>query len=429
MLKRIIGTLSTKALSAIINFVLVIATANLLGSQGRGEISLFLANVAFIGIISQLIGGTGLVYLASRYNIFQLILPSYLWNFIACVLTSGAITLLGQVPSDLVMHMFVLSVITGTSSIHLKILAGKEEISKFNMIYLLQGILVFIFTLALFYSSHSPQVIHYVYATYVAFIATLILSTVLVWPYINAIHLQGFFPTLKALVTTSITAQFSNVVQFMNYRLSYYFLNHFSDTRSVGVFSIGMSLSESIWLISSSIAFVQYTRIANISDKEEAASMSIKLVKLTFCLCLLAVVPLLLIPTQWYTFIFGADFHQVKLVILTLAPGIIIFATSVIFTHFFSGLGQYNVDNISSSLGLVTTLIGCSVLIPLYGMPGAGIATTLSYCTNFTYLYFRFNRATKFRLSAIIPNKQDLYYLKGLLQDYRSKTGHNSKAA
>jgi O-antigen/teichoic acid export membrane protein len=429
MLKRIIGTISTKALSAAINFVLVIITANLLGSQGRGEISLFLANVAFIGIISQLIGGTGLVYLASRYNIFQLILPSYVWNIIACILTSGTIIILAQVPSNLVIHMFVLSLITGTSSVHLKILAGKEEISKFNMIYFLQGVLVFVFTLALFYLNQPAKVIHYVYATYIAFIATLLFSTIFVWPYIKAINLQGFGPTLKVLITTSITAQFSNFVQFMNYRLSYYFLNHFSDTKSVGVFSIGMSLSESIWLISSSIAFVQYTRIANISDKAAAASLSIKLVKLTFVLCLLAVVPLLLIPPQWYTHVFGPDFQQVKLVIITLAPGIVVFATSVIFTHFFSGLGQYNVDNISSSLGLVTTLIGCSVLIPQFGMIGAGIATTLSYCTNFTYLYFRFNRDTKFKLSAIIPNKQDLDYLKDLLHDFKSKAGRDSKAA
>lgn len=413
MLKKLFGTFSTKVLSAVINFILVIVTANLLGAEGRGEISLFLVNLAFVGMICQLIGGTGLIYLSSRYNVFQLVLPSYLWNIISCLAVSSLIIGLEQIPAHLGVHLLFLALLNGTTVINTMIITGKEEINRYNFIIFLQGILVFVTAIILFYFSKPARVLDYIYATYLAYIVSFVLSFIFSWKYYAGnVSFKGFWPTFKVLVKTSSTAQFSNIIQFLNYRLSYYFLNQFADIKAIGVYSISIAVAESIGLISNSIALVQYVKIANLNHAEEAAIYTKQMAKLSFVLSFGALFILLLLPAELYQLIFGADFYQVKPLLYTLAIGILILSLEVIVSNYFSGLGQYNVNNYAAAVGLVVTVIGCSLLVPVWGVFGAGIIATLSYASNFAYTLYRFKKLHTFSMAELIPVKADFIFAK-----------------
>ena len=73
MVKSIVNTLSTKFLSAVFSFLILLITSNYLGSQGRGEISLLIASITIVLLIANFVGGNTLVYLTPRKAISELL--------------------------------------------------------------------------------------------------------------------------------------------------------------------------------------------------------------------------------------------------------------------------------------------------------------------------------------------------------------------
>jgi O-antigen/teichoic acid export membrane protein len=415
MLKKILSTFSTNVATAGLNFLLFMLTAKLLGAQGRGEISLFVTNIALVILFCNLVGGAALIYLSSRYNTFQLALPSYVFAIVTAIATSFSLIWAGQTLPVFENHLIATSVLSGLTSVNMMLMLGKEKVLKYNIVTVLQGAILFtgFASMALLYTDLKVE--YYIWATYAAFISSLLLSTLWIWPDLKKIQWTGFTATLQILVKTSATAQFSNIISFLNYRLSYYFLNHFEDTKAIGIFSTGMALSEAVWLVSRSIALVQYSRISNTEDGEYAKQLSFNLVKLSFWASVACILPLALMPSSFFTLLFGPEFGMVKMVILSLCTGIIAISTSTIFSHYFSGTGKYYINNYASLTGLLITIPAGLLLIPVYGMLGAGFAASLSYLAVATFLYITFRRHTGFHINKILLTRADLAMLKRVL--------------
>ena len=64
--KNILKTLISKFLILIINFMLVILTTNLWGAEGRGIISIVVANMAIIAILNNVLGGYCITYFTPK---------------------------------------------------------------------------------------------------------------------------------------------------------------------------------------------------------------------------------------------------------------------------------------------------------------------------------------------------------------------------
>src|SRR6187401_3554654 len=98
MFAKILHTFTSRVGAAGLNFLIVMLTAQFLGAAGRGEISIFIANIAFILLFTSLVGGTGLVYLTPRVNIYQLMLPAYAWSVLICAAGTSILCATGQTP-------------------------------------------------------------------------------------------------------------------------------------------------------------------------------------------------------------------------------------------------------------------------------------------------------------------------------------------
>ena len=106
--------------------------------------------------------------------------------------------------------------------------------------------------------------------------------------------------------------ELSSLLQFFNYRLTYYVLDFYFGRSSVGVFSIGVNVASAIWIISQSMSMVQFSNVLKQGHTQESRkeTMSIALVSLGISvLCLGAVV---LLPASWFAFVFGPEFAEAK---------------------------------------------------------------------------------------------------------------------
>jgi len=181
-------------------------------------------------------------------------------------------------------------------------------------------------------------------------------------------------------------------MQLFNYRLSYYIIEKYFDRATLGVFSIGVQISESVWIISKSIAMVQYARIANSTDEAYAHRLTSDFIKITGLITVAILAVLLVLPAQFFVLIFKAGFSNVTEVILSLSPGILAVALSLMLSHYFSGSGKPWHNTISSGIGLVFTVGLGFTLIPVYGISGAGLTASAAYMAGMLYQLFIFIR-------------------------------------
>ncbi|WP_191907063.1 MATE family efflux transporter [Adhaeribacter soli] len=416
MFEKILHTFTSRIGIAGLNFLIVILTAQSLGAAGRGEISLFVANLALVLLFTGIVGGTALAYLTPRTNVFQLLLPAYVWSAVVSGLVTFVIFLLNQVPADYVWHLFGLALLQSFFTVNATVLLGKEKVKVYNNLTFLQTLLSALILASGFLLFSTKTIAFYFTALYGAYGISTLLSFIFLFRTGDKPDFSGFRENVAQLFRLGATAQFSNIITFLNYRLGYYFLNTFADARAVGIFSVGVALSEALWMIGKSMATVQYSALVNTENQQAGQAMTIKLVKLSFVATLTAVLVLSVLPPPFLTFVFGKDFVGVKPVIWALAPGVVATGTGMIFSHYFAGRGNYKINNWAALVGLALTVPACLLLIPELGPVGAGLASTFSYMAAFVFLFLKFRRESGFNLWQLVPGKEDFGQVLQLLR-------------
>ncbi|RLD81093.1 MAG: hypothetical protein DRJ15_05310 [Bacteroidetes bacterium] len=419
MINKILNTFGARSLSAVINFMIAIVISQYLGPEGKGEQGIILATIAFVLVFSNLVGGATLVYLIPRYKPSLLILPSYLWSLGVSVIAFVLLWLFDIVEHEYILHICLLSVLNSFTNIHSTMLIGREKIKASNLISLMQPLIVISSLLISFMVLKDESVTAYIKALYFAFGGSLLVSIIYMFKTFGMISLYpipAYFKVVNELFRLGFMNQMAHITQMMSFRLSYYFLELYHGDASVGIYSNGIQIMESIWLISKSISLVQYARIANTDDRKYSQELSVKLLKASFFISLLCIIPLLLLPESFYLFLFGKGFSGVKEVIWILAPGVLIYNISLILGHYFSGTGQYHVNTIASSIGLVVSIILFVTLIPPYVTIGAGIAASISYAVTSLVVMIFFLREAKIGGRAFLPHRQDVNLLKGMFK-------------
>jgi O-antigen/teichoic acid export membrane protein len=409
LFKKIAGTAFARFLNTLLGFAVVVVAARAFGAEGYGTIVLVILGITFIQLVNNFIGGPALVYLVPRHEVFNLFILSYIWALVTAVVGANLLFLFSMIPPEYRQQTLMLSLISNWASVNMMILIGKEKIRFYNIISVLQTALIFGSIMLFVYVMGHSSVNYYIYALYIAYLSTFFLSLTAIRRYIVFSDLNQIDIPLKPILHYGGLMQLASIIQFFNYRLSYYLLQFFYDKAEVGKFAVGVQLAEGMWLISKSVALVQYSRISNEPDNlQYAKHITLLFLKFTFLATLLMLLVLIALPQGVFSFVFGAGFTQVKPVILMLSPGILTLSASHIFSHYFSGTGKPQHNTISSASGFVVVLVAGMLLIPLLGLTGAGIATSLSYLTIFVYQFWWFKKVSGTTSGEMLINKNDI---------------------
>ena len=411
MFSKILNTFGTKVIAAVINLVVAIILSQYLGPAGKGVQSLIITTITFVLVFANLVGGATLVYLVPRHAPSLLVLPSYLWTILVSLVSYLVLLLFPLIDGSFILHICILSMLNSFVAINTSILIGREKISTSNLISLIQPFILIISLLIFFTLKNEPGILDYIYSLYFSFGLSVFVSLAYYNKYCGRIsvhRLQEYRQIAVEMVRYGILNQVAHITQMLSFRLSYYVLDHYHGEAAVGVYSNGISLAESIWLISKSISMVQYARISNTQDRPEAARLTVRLIKFSLAASLFILIPLMLLPSSFYVFIFGDGFSETRMVIWTLALGVMVYNFSILTGHYFSGTGRYQLNAMASSLGLVASVILYFTLIPRFSLAGAGWATSISYLITTIILMIMFNKENKHWYKDLIPSKGDI---------------------
>ena len=421
--------------TAVLNFLTIILLSRFLGPDGKGIATRLIVIISGIQILCDFMGGAALVYLSSRHSIRSLLFPAWSWSVLVSI---SALILIRIIDPALFLeygvHLAVLSVVNSTLNQHLHIFNGLEKFKWVNLLNLIQALLI---GLSLFvFLKIENDVFAYTLALYsgwgIAWLCSLFLLTKLESNPASAVpdslltldvsnNQLPVFGGMKMLFKYSFANQFGHLLQFANQRIAYFLLVDFA----LGIYSNAVSLAESVWLIASSIAMIQYGKIANTNDKNSAADMTAVLFRSSVILSTAACLILLIVPVDIYTFLFGDAFAPVKENLLFLLPGIIFISGYLIIGHYFSGTGQFMKNNYAIAAGLAVTVVSFGLLYlsgeRIFSHFHAAVITSCANAATFFSVIWLFKTDSRKSWKVLLPHPDDLTRIKAMIQQKRKK--------
>lgn len=378
--KDIVATIISKGLILLLNFAVVVLTTRLWGDTGRGTIALFIADLSIISVFSNVFTGSSVSYFFSRTGTSKLASAAYPWTF--AVSTVAAIALLALKQTDIAPFVFVVSTLMGLLAFNNSVFIGNQKINHYNIITVLQPALLL--TAMLAFHILFPKLGYYCY-----FLGQTVslFSIILICRYLrkkSGSELKWDFDLniCKEMLSFGWKTELSNLLQFLNYRLTFYLLDYYNGRGSVGVFSIGVTIAEAIWIVSRSMSMVQFSNVLKEGNTKRSRRETSLIAWTSLGVSTLCVAVAAILPPAVYEFVFGEAFANVGHIVLLLSPGILFIAFSNVLGNFLSATRQLNILIVKSAVGLVFTVVLSLLLIPKMQISGACIVNSVSYAAS-----------------------------------------------
>ena len=420
MFKKILGTGVTRVMNLLIGFITMMMGTKVLGPAEWGIGFTVLTDLTFLLIGVELIAGNGLVYFTPRKKLPTLMLVSYVWIIFVIVLYALLFWILSHYPvtfDRLVPRGYegltlLLTLIYSFHGFNLNIFLGKEKVSTYNWIFLLQ-ILVQVYSMALFiFVFHLHDAHAFIYSLLCGYSTAFLVGLFALLPMIKNEGYDPILVTAKEMLRYGSVIQLSTLVSTLNRRLSIFLLRQHCSEDAVGVFGAGTQVGEGVKVFGVSVSMVQFSRLSNLTNQEKIAKLTVKFLKITVVLTLIALAVIAILPVDFYEWLFSDQFGQVKVILLLLSPGLLFSAVQLIFANYDMGTGVPKYNLYASLVGLGATIPSTLLLIPRLGIEGAAISFSITYLAIIVYQWLVFRRLTGVKMKELLLTKEDWTWFK-----------------
>lgn len=410
MLNKIIATLFTRGFVAIINLCILLISAKQLGGDVRGQISLFLLNIAVIQTINEIFTGYSLVHFIPKISPIKLYKFGVLWTVLIIAIVCVCLWLFEIVSKEHLIHTCILSFLIIQNSFQCVIILGKEKIKLYNFLILFQPLLLLLSLFVCVFILNYKELNSYILSLYVSFTFSLLISLFFVFKvFVKEATQEERKFMVSEIFKNGFYNQLANLSHMLSNRFNFYLL---SSSLVVGIYSSALSLIESILIISSSFATIILTQTANRNDEKLNVRLTFLLAKLSLILSAISVVALYFVPDIFFVLLLGKDFSEIKTVMLHLSPGILFISFSTVISHYFSGKGNQKLIAVANFTGLLITISISYFLINRYQIIGACYVANLSYLVSSLILVISYCIQNKLSFSHFFKFRSEMFLLK-----------------
>lgn len=291
---------------------------------------------------------------------------------------------------------------------------GLQQFKQFNIVLLLQPAITLGGILLL--SVSGVKSIGWLLSAYLAGTCiTLVAAVKLLTPLLSGgiDHQENY---AKASLTYGIKAHLSNVITFINYKSDIFLVNLFVGPAGAGIYVIAVQFAERLWMLSTAVSTVLLPRLSQLSnDEDQRRELTPLICRWVLALTLVGSLALLAIANPLIALVFGPDFTDATSVLAFLVPGIVLWAGGRVLSNDIAARGKPEINFYISALVLFTNITANLVLIPLYGLTGAAIATSAAYCLDFVAKISIYKKTTNCNSHILLLlNHEDLENIKNL---------------
>jgi O-antigen/teichoic acid export membrane protein len=242
----------------------------------------------------------------------------------------------------------------------------------------------------------------------------------------DLIRLSYFIPhldksILKDMLKYGLPIFLGGILWQVNARFDVFVVNSYWGASAVGLYMTTVNYTEFLRLFTDSVNTVLFPHTASIVPNEarELTSFLCRVSPLyfvPFALLLYLLAPMVI------TLFFGSAFRPSISVVPYLLPGIISWIYLGFLWNHLAGRGFPHFNLYGALLGSISTILLDFLLIPRWGIIGAGIASSISYTITFLTLLFSFIKLEKISLKNIfLPTAKDFSTLWVKIRNIKDK--------
>jgi O-antigen/teichoic acid export membrane protein len=227
------------------------------------------------------------------------------------------------------------------------------------------------------------------YTMIVGLVASMILSFVAVWWDLR----PSWRPKFSELATTlhyGIRDYPGVLTEFVNWRLDLMMLVGVASSGAIGLYSVALRLADITSILASSVGDALMPEVAAASQREKAAEVVTRSLRLTLFAHLLILVPLWLGAPYILHFAYGDKFVPVTNVLRMLMFASVVWSGGAIVISGLNGLGHPGLSAIARIAAAVVMVVTLRMWLPTRGIQGAALASIVGYSVMFLVALFWF---------------------------------------
>ncbi|MDJ0574096.1 MAG: oligosaccharide flippase family protein [Xenococcaceae cyanobacterium MO_234.B1] len=401
-----------------INVLTGIITARTLGPEGRGEQAAlilwpeFMANVITLGIPSALVYNLRR-YPEERSNFFSaaVILCSILGIGSATVGILFLPQWLSQYPTETIrMAQLLMPIVPIFLLAQLFALAldasSQFAISNIGRYMMPLGTLLLLYGLVI---SHNITP----YTAALAYILPGIVVFLFRLAYLRKVfkfQWSGLTKTYRRLMSYGVRSYGVELVKTLSGKLSQVVIVGLLSSSNLGIYVVALNLSRMMNVFQTSFVTVLFPTVAG-RPRKEVVALTGRAVRVSLALsCLAGIIVSFLAPVL-LNVLYGEKFLAAIAVFRILLVEIIISGTVWVFLQAFMAVGKPGFVTLLQGLGVAISIPLMFLLVPVYGLEGAGMALLCSSFTRLILVYLSYGFILKVQPPSLLLNKQDIDFI------------------
>ena len=365
-----------------------IAMARMLGADLSGGLYFFLTNIYLVLLIGSLCLDAGITYYVSKKDPAEGILANFsvVWSVIVSVIIAGLFIFFYKTDNSIFKQSFLFyACICYSLGTFLNMYFTAFFYSYDN--YKIPNLVAGIINLGLLFCIPWHRNWLFTFDTnmflLIFFAATLLQGIVIaiLWFVNNNKTFLLNFNGIKNIIPVmkySITALAGNFTYFILYRIDYWFVDHYCTEKSLGNYIQVSRLGQLLILPSAIIAGALFPQASREKITFETQSFG-KIVRVMLFCYSLAAIFLFLFGEPVILYLWGNEFNEMHEPLMIILPGIIFLAVSYLFSPIFAGQGKVSYNVLIALLTLVVVIICNFLLVPVWGINGAAISTSIGF--------------------------------------------------
>ncbi|MFZ1676879.1 MAG: oligosaccharide flippase family protein [Saprospiraceae bacterium] len=424
-------TLMSRIPVMLLSFLSVVLLTRLLGPEGNGVYTFIYAGLnLFITIIGFQLDGSLTFFLSNKgydnNKVLSTIGSFFLLTILVFVLVLFFIIYLipgGQhlfIPDEQPVFFFLCFLaisftLRTASNLIQAALRGLFRFKSFNIyITIIQLFPVLLYGMLLYLSLSSRQNFPMITIFKIILISESILlltGIFILWK----THEINFSPDIhtyrKSIVHYSSKNLLGTVGHFLNKRLDVWFVEFYRGMNSLGQYGLATQITNFI-----SEALTPFNQVLlpylSGSSTDQHNIMVGRIARLNFCFAIIAAMMIAGLSWLFIPLLFGHKFDQAIPASQILSIGIIFISQRLVFTNYFKATNQISYAIKASWGGVIITVVLDLILIPLFGIIGASIASVFAYGTTAIFLVYHVSKKIDLSLRDIIfIKKSDIIWL------------------
>jgi O-antigen/teichoic acid export membrane protein len=182
-----------------------------------------------------------------------------------------------------------------------------------------------------------------------------------------------------------------NLVQFVNYRLSVYFVNAYAGAAALGVYQSATFVAQALTILPGAVAAITFPAVAHgLAQGSDRAPATAQCARVILWISLVCGAVLALLAPVAIPLFFGSRFAAGIQVLWVLLPATVVFCPAQVLASYLAGAGRPQLNLYASLAGAVFTVALNRAWVPAYGILGAAAATAVAQIGNALLLHLFF---------------------------------------